>query len=198
MKRITYWPQIVLGLAFSWGALMGWAAAFGAARCASASALCRLDRLGHRLRHHLRAPGPRGRCADRHQVDGAVVRRAHQADARPCFMGWPSLLFGAAGCRAGAGLVFAIGLAAFAAHLAWQIARLDIADPDRCLAVFKSDPRRRTDPVRGAGARRHVRGNGAERGFNCRRDDFALAAMHARHAGSRPGRRRSRIAGRRC
>src|SRR5271165_5832458 len=29
MKRITYWPQIVLGLAFSWGALMGWAAAFG-------------------------------------------------------------------------------------------------------------------------------------------------------------------------
>ena len=29
MKRITYWPQIVLGLAFSWGALMGWAAVFG-------------------------------------------------------------------------------------------------------------------------------------------------------------------------
>src|SRR5262245_13634589 len=29
MKRITYWPQIVLGLAFSWGALMGWAAALG-------------------------------------------------------------------------------------------------------------------------------------------------------------------------
>ena len=28
MKRITYWPQIVLGLAFSWGALMGWAAVF--------------------------------------------------------------------------------------------------------------------------------------------------------------------------
>src|ERR1700683_889710 len=28
MKRITYWPQVVLGLAFSWGALMGWAAAF--------------------------------------------------------------------------------------------------------------------------------------------------------------------------
>src|SRR6202167_2333249 len=28
MKRITYWPQIVLGLAFSWGALVGWAAAF--------------------------------------------------------------------------------------------------------------------------------------------------------------------------
>ena len=29
MKRVTWWPQIVLGLAFSWGALMGWAAVFG-------------------------------------------------------------------------------------------------------------------------------------------------------------------------
>jgi len=29
MKRITYWPQIFLGLAFSWGALMGWPATFG-------------------------------------------------------------------------------------------------------------------------------------------------------------------------
>src|ERR671924_201834 len=28
MKRITWWPQIVLGLAFSWGALMGFAATF--------------------------------------------------------------------------------------------------------------------------------------------------------------------------
>src|SRR5215472_4901523 len=26
MKRFTYWPQVVLGLAFSWGAVMGWAA----------------------------------------------------------------------------------------------------------------------------------------------------------------------------
>src|SRR5215216_7501802 len=29
MKRITWWPQVTLGLAFSWGALMGWAAMFG-------------------------------------------------------------------------------------------------------------------------------------------------------------------------
>ncbi|MEN9755388.1 MAG: hypothetical protein RLZ07_1770 [Pseudomonadota bacterium] len=29
MKRITSWPQAVLGLAFSWGALMGWATAEG-------------------------------------------------------------------------------------------------------------------------------------------------------------------------
>lgn len=26
MKRITYWPQFVLGLTFNWGALLGWSA----------------------------------------------------------------------------------------------------------------------------------------------------------------------------
>ena len=49
MKRITWWPQIVLGLAFSWGALMGFAVTLGADRCAGAVALRRLDRLGDRL-----------------------------------------------------------------------------------------------------------------------------------------------------
>ena len=29
MKRITWWPQVVLGLAFSWGALMGLAVSSG-------------------------------------------------------------------------------------------------------------------------------------------------------------------------
>lgn len=29
MKRITYWPQLVLGLTFNWGALLGWSAIRG-------------------------------------------------------------------------------------------------------------------------------------------------------------------------
>ncbi|XP_018412962.1 PREDICTED: 4-hydroxybenzoate polyprenyltransferase, mitochondrial [Nanorana parkeri] len=29
MKRITYWPQLVLGLTFNWGALLGWSAMKG-------------------------------------------------------------------------------------------------------------------------------------------------------------------------
>lgn len=28
-KRITWWPQLVLGLTFNWGALLGWAAVTG-------------------------------------------------------------------------------------------------------------------------------------------------------------------------
>lgn len=29
MKRITYWPQLVLGMTFNWGALLGWSAVRG-------------------------------------------------------------------------------------------------------------------------------------------------------------------------
>ena len=43
------------------------------------------------------------------------------------------VLIGVAGLMAGAGMVFALGLIVFAAHLAWQIVRLDIDDPDHCL-----------------------------------------------------------------
>jgi 4-hydroxybenzoate polyprenyltransferase len=49
------------------------------------------------------------------------------------------VLIALAGWTAGAGIVFAIGLLAFAVHLAWQIRRLDIADPALCLVVFKSN-----------------------------------------------------------
>jgi 4-hydroxybenzoate polyprenyltransferase len=40
---------------------------------------------------------------------------------------------------AGAGFPAWIGLAAFAAHLAWQIRRLEISDPVVCLRIFKSN-----------------------------------------------------------
>ena len=40
---------------------------------------------------------------------------------------------------AGGGLIFALALAAFAVHLAWQIKRLDIDDPALCLKLFKSN-----------------------------------------------------------
>ncbi|MEL6289955.1 MAG: 4-hydroxybenzoate octaprenyltransferase, partial [Pseudomonadota bacterium] len=36
MKRVTNWPQFVLGLAFNWGALLGWTAVFGSLSAAPA------------------------------------------------------------------------------------------------------------------------------------------------------------------
>jgi 4-hydroxybenzoate polyprenyltransferase len=55
------------------------------------------------------------------------------------FYGLATVLIGLAGALAGAGTLFGLGLLGFAAHLAWQIARLDIADPELCLRIFKSD-----------------------------------------------------------
>jgi 4-hydroxybenzoate polyprenyltransferase len=49
------------------------------------------------------------------------------------------VLIGLALWLAGAGWFAALGLAAFAAHLVWQIRRLDISDPALCLRVFKSN-----------------------------------------------------------
>ena len=55
------------------------------------------------------------------------------------FYGAAVILIGLSGYLVGAGLLFAFGLAGFAAHLAWQIVRLDIGDPALCLHLFKSD-----------------------------------------------------------
>jgi 4-hydroxybenzoate polyprenyltransferase len=49
------------------------------------------------------------------------------------------LLIGAAGLMAGGGLIFVLGLIAFAAHLTWQVLRLDINDSAHCLKLFKSN-----------------------------------------------------------
>ena len=138
MKRITYWPQIVLGLAFSWGALMGWAGAFG-----------RLD-----------LPALLLYAGSISWVIGYDTIYAHQDREDDALIGIKStallfgsrtkpmlalfytvavVLIGAAGFCADAGLFFALGLFGFAAHLAWQIVRLNTADSDNCLAVFKSD-----------------------------------------------------------
>jgi 4-hydroxybenzoate polyprenyltransferase len=49
------------------------------------------------------------------------------------------VLIGAAGLMAGGTWIFMLGLAAFAAHLAWQIRRLDIDDSAHCLMLFRSN-----------------------------------------------------------
>jgi 4-hydroxybenzoate polyprenyltransferase len=48
-------------------------------------------------------------------------------------------LIGVALMLAGAGLPAWIGLAAFAAHLVWQVKRLRINDPALCLRIFRSN-----------------------------------------------------------
>jgi 4-hydroxybenzoate polyprenyltransferase len=138
MKRITYWPQIFLGLAFSWGALMGWPAEWG--RLNWPALLLYIGAISW--------------------VIGYDTIYAHQDREDDLMIGIKStaLLFGettwrmlagfyagaviliaAAGLAAGGGLIFLLGMLAFAAHLAWQVLRLDVNDPAHCLKLFKSN-----------------------------------------------------------
>jgi 4-hydroxybenzoate polyprenyltransferase len=138
MKRITYWPQIVLGLAFSWGALMGWAASFG--RLAVPAYLLYAGSISWVIGYDtIYAHQDREDDALIGIKSTALLFGARTKPMLALFYGLAVILIGAAGITAGAGIVFALGLVAFAAHLTWQVVRLDIADPDNCLAVFKSD-----------------------------------------------------------
>jgi 4-hydroxybenzoate polyprenyltransferase len=138
MKRITYWPQIVLGLAFSWGALMGWAAAFG--RLDAPALVLYAGTISWVI-------GYDTIYAHQDREDDALIGIKSTAllfgpRTKPMlalFYGLAVGLIGLSGLLAGAGAAFAIGLAALAGHLAWQILRLDIDDPDQCLRLFKSN-----------------------------------------------------------
>ena len=138
LKRITYWPQIGLGLAFSWGALMGWAAVFG--RLDVPAILLYAGSIAWVI-------GYDTIYAHQDREDDALIGIKSTAllfgqRTKPALAGFYALallLIGISGLLAGAGPIFAAGIALFAVHLAWQVRRLDIADPANCLAVFKSN-----------------------------------------------------------
>jgi 4-hydroxybenzoate polyprenyltransferase len=138
MKRITYWPQIVLGLAFSWGALMGFAVQFG--RLDAAAVLLYAGAISWVI-------GYDTIYAHQDTEDDALIGikstallfGARTQAALVAFYGVAVLLIGGALVSAGAGWPAWIGLAAFAAQLTWQIVRVDIRDSVLCLRVFKSN-----------------------------------------------------------
>jgi 4-hydroxybenzoate polyprenyltransferase len=138
MKRITWWPQIVLGLAFSWGALMGFAVTLG-----------RIDATALALYAGSIAwvIGYDTIYAHQDAEDDALIgvkstALLFGARTRPALVVFYALavaLIGVALKLAGVGFPAWIGLAAFASHLAWQIWRLRIDDPALCLRIFHSN-----------------------------------------------------------
>ena len=138
MKRLTSWPQVVLGLAFNWGALVGYAAVTGTLSWATVA---------------LYAGGVAWTMvydtiyAMQDQRDDAVVgvlstaRRFAAAPRR-----WLALFAGlTVSAWALAGYLGALGLGYFglllviALHFAWQIAFLKPHDPADCLKKFKAN-----------------------------------------------------------
>jgi 4-hydroxybenzoate polyprenyltransferase len=138
MKRFTYWPQLVLGLTFKWGALVGWAAVFGAIDPAALVlyAGCVLWTIGydtiyaHQDRQDdallgLRSTALKFGDQTRNWVGG--------------FYGFAVLLWAIAAILAGAHLVFFLALALVTLQLAWQVSTLDTDSPANCLRRFRSN-----------------------------------------------------------
>ncbi len=138
MKRVTYWPQAWLGLAFNWGALLGWAAATGGVGAPA------LWLYGAGIAWTL---GYDTIYAHQDKEDDALVGVKSTAlrlgaNTKPwlvVFFGLAVAGFGAAGGAAGLSWPFYLGLAGVAAQFVWQVASLDIDDPAGCLTRFKSN-----------------------------------------------------------
>jgi 4-hydroxybenzoate polyprenyltransferase len=138
MKRITYWPQIFLGLAFNWGALLGWAAVRG--DLTLAPVVLYLGGIAWTL-------GYDTIYAHQDKEDDALIGIKSTAlklggATRPwlwMFFTLQTIGAGLAGWLAGLAWPFYAGLGLAALHLAWQAATVNIDDGADCLAKFKSN-----------------------------------------------------------
>ena len=138
MKRITYWPQFVLGLAFNWGALLGWAAVAGS--LSWAPVLLYIGGIAWTL-------GYDTIYAHQDKEDDILVGVKSTAlklgaDTRPWLAGFYAVavaLFAAAGVADNLGWPFYVALTLGALQLAWQVANVDLDNAADCLVKFKSN-----------------------------------------------------------
>jgi len=138
MKRITYWPQVFLGLNFNWGALIGWTAVAGA--LAWPPLLLYLGGLLWTLGYDTIYAHQDKEDDIRIGVkSSAIALGAHTRPWLFAFYGAAVLLWGAAGDVAGLGAIFWACLTAAAAQLAWQAARVATENPADCLHKFRSN-----------------------------------------------------------
>jgi 4-hydroxybenzoate polyprenyltransferase len=138
MKRVTWWPQLFLGIAFNWGALLGWAAVRGSLEWPAL--LLYLGGIAWTL-------GYDTIYAHQDKEDDALLGLKSSAirlgpgtrAALWIFYGLAALGFAWAGHAAGLAWPFWLGFAVAVAQLAWQAARVRPDDPADCLAKFKSN-----------------------------------------------------------
>ncbi|MCW5695938.1 MAG: 4-hydroxybenzoate octaprenyltransferase [Bauldia sp.] len=138
LKRVTDWPQVGLGFAFSWGALLGWSALYGSLDWAPVVLFAGFVvwTVGYDTIYALQ---------DRE--DDAIVgvrstarlfgRNATRAIA--AFYAATVVLIAGSFLIAAAGWLAYAGLAAGAATLGWQLWRFDAGDPASALRMFQSN-----------------------------------------------------------
>ena len=138
MKRVTFWPQFFLGLAFNWGAFLGWAAVRG--ELALPALLLYVGGIMWTLGYDT-IYAHQDRRDDIHAGIKSTARR-FGLGSKPwlyTFYAGAIALFGIAGYTAGLSWPFHIGLVLAAAQLFWQVANVDLDDAKDCLRKFKSN-----------------------------------------------------------
>jgi 4-hydroxybenzoate polyprenyltransferase len=138
MKRVTNLPQLVLGFAFSWGALVGWSAVFGSlgwpALLAYLAAI--LWTIGYDTIYALQ---------DIVDDETAGIKSSARLFGRRTGLAISLLYGGAVLCvglaiwLAGGGPVAFAALVAFALHLGWQARQANGAKPELALKLFRSN-----------------------------------------------------------
>lgn len=139
MKRITFWPQAILGLAFSFGALMGWAAACSS--LALPALLLYLGAVAWTIGYDT-IYALQDMSDDMIAGVKSTARRfgGHVRGAVALFYGAALVFTALALIAAGAAKPLALaGLLGMGAHLVWQVAKLDPADPVLALRLFRSN-----------------------------------------------------------
>jgi 4-hydroxybenzoate polyprenyltransferase len=138
VKRFSQWPQAVLGLAFNWGALLGWPAVLGRldwpAIVLYAGAVAWTIGYDTIYAHQDR------------EDDDLIGLKSTALKFGRATKAWLALLYAiawlaivTAGIMAHAGTAFLLGMMAAAAQLAWQVLTLDIDDAENCLERFRSN-----------------------------------------------------------
>ncbi len=137
-KRVTYWPQLVLGLTFNWGALMGYASIHGGLAPAAVALYGAgvLWTLGYDTIY-----------AHQDKEDDILVGIKSTAIKFGAstqgwligFYGGTTALLALTGWLAQLHPAYYAGLGLGALHLAWQVRSVDLDDAKICLQRFKSN-----------------------------------------------------------
>ena len=138
MKRYTYWPQVVLGLTFKWGALVGWTAARGELEWPAI--VLYLGSVAWTI-------GYDTIYAHQDKEDDLLLGLKSTAlrfgeRTKPWVSGFYAFaltMWGISAWMVGVGAIGTVALVGAAAHMVWQVATLDISDPANCLKRFKSN-----------------------------------------------------------
>ncbi|SDG40562.1 4-hydroxybenzoate octaprenyltransferase [Pelagibacterium luteolum] len=138
MKRVTYWPQLFLGLAFSWGALMGWATVTGSLAWPAIILYlgCIAWTIGYDTIYALQD------VEDDALIGVKSTARLVGANVKPFvagFYGLAAILWLVAAVLSDAQLPFYGLYVGTLALLTWQVLSIDRTDGARSLMLFKSN-----------------------------------------------------------